>query len=242
MEGVSDHPRSRGVYPATKVAGALSSGSSPLARGLPTAISGACAQPRIIPARAGFTRARQRPQFSWQDHPRSRGVYAVADYSGSAGIGSSPLARGLRVRPVYPERGPGIIPARAGFTSWGESGRPNGSDHPRSRGVYAVALCSWVPSPGSSPLARGLREPAGGPLGIPRIIPARAGFTLIRDDRGRVVGDHPRSRGVYTRRGGHRMVTAGSSPLARGLPESTKHSPILFRIIPARAGFTHLGM
>ena len=51
-----DHPRSRGVYAACSWTSPTPPGSSPLARGLPSAsISMACAR-RIIPARAGFTR------------------------------------------------------------------------------------------------------------------------------------------------------------------------------------------
>ena len=54
----------------------------------------------------------------------------------------------------------------------------------------------------------------------------------------RVQADHPRSRGVYSRRGGRGRPARGSSPLARGL----RHHPLPGdrpgRIIPARAGFT----
>ena len=53
------------------------------------------------------------------------------------------------------------------------------------------------------------------PIGI---IPARAGFTVRLEPVFDVVGDHPRSRGVY-------------EAAARG---TEVHS----RIIPARAGFT----
>ena len=54
-----------------------------------------------------------------------------------------------------------------------------------------------------------------------RIIPARAGFTLLSAGAAQAAADHPRSRGVYTPR----------PPLVRRSP----------RIIPARAGFTLLG-
>ena len=50
--------------------------------------------------------------------------------------------------------------------------------------------------------------------------------------------DHPRSRGVYFQAAIRAMLAAGSSPLARGLPEM---EIVLLRdggIIPARAGFT----
>ena len=72
--------------------------------------------------------------------------------------GSSPLARGLRLRQGGAGCEVGIIPARAGFTVIGLLSREEEPDHPRSRGVYCdvhfCALFGW----GSSPLARGLRE------------------------------------------------------------------------------------
>ena len=71
---------------------------------------------------------------------------------------------------------------------------------------------------GSSPLARGLPLAEAHDLVLDRIIPARAGFTLLA----RLAGN----------------VKPGSSPLARGLPI---HLPTGGRkpgIIPARAGFT----
>ena len=51
------------------------SGSSPLARGLRTAVAGVGAGLRIIPARAGFTEQFLDFHAAPPDHPRSRGVY-----------------------------------------------------------------------------------------------------------------------------------------------------------------------
>ena len=70
-------------------------------------------------------------------------------------------------------------------------------DHPRSRGVYTPAEQSISPEPGSSPLARGLREAAGDEEWEAGIIPARAGFTHEPDGGPVELKDHPRSRGVY---------------------------------------------
>ena len=53
--GQQDHPRSRGVYPLPCSCRSLRAGSSPLARGLPSARRGFPCGRRIIPARAGFT-------------------------------------------------------------------------------------------------------------------------------------------------------------------------------------------
>ena len=73
-------------------------------------------EPRIIPARAGFTRRRRRCSGPPPDHPRSRGVYSYEWTALRSRSGSSPLARGL----LYQDRKRGIvvgiIPARAGFT------------------------------------------------------------------------------------------------------------------------------
>ena len=71
---------------------------------------------RIIPARAGFTENRMEWDQEHQDHPRSRGVYALAVVVISVLIGSSPLARGLPADEQFHEADGRIIPARAGFT------------------------------------------------------------------------------------------------------------------------------
>ena len=234
----SDHPRSRGVYASARVGLVGSSGSSPLARGLQEADEGGDARPGIIPARAGFTRRLDRGRQGRRDHPRSRGVYALAEAGAYTGNGSSPLARGLPGPDPGDRPDPGIIPARAGFTRRLDRGRQGRRDHPRSRGVY-VAMARTVPvGAGSSPLARGLLE-EGGDRGLDvGIIPARAGFTVLCEAAEEGGRDHPRSRGVYWVGSHYRMGVTGSSPLARGLPDPRGDPPERHRIIPARAGFT----
>ena len=196
---------------------------------------------------------------SWQDHPRSRGVYSCDVPPAAACAGSSPLARGLLPGGGSWSFARRIIPARAGFTIVIMIVAAEYWDHPRSRGVYFAAVASWIGWLGSSPLARGLRAQPSTKWWHVRIIPARAGFTRGRENkltrqqgssplaRGllggtrrprRRLGDHPRSRGVYV--GG--LLSAGppsgSSPLARGLP-AERSAPFPTRgIIPARAGFT----
>ena len=193
-------------------------GSSPLARGLHGPGQGRTGQSRIIPARAGFTRSLSPRSAGGWDHPRSRGVYPITLAPVSGGLGSSPLARGLRDGQVGVGGVRGIIPARAGFTRARGSSRRGCADHPRSRGVYA---------PGRP----------GGPAAL-RIIPARAGFTPGRQGQGPGAQDHPRSRGVYRCRSASRVTASGSSPLARGLPPAARERAWRSGIIPARAGFT----
>ena len=193
----------------------------------------------IIPARAGFTRRRRwwRP---WPgDHPRSRGVYAKTLRGAQALLGSSPLARGLQLWINATTSRPGIIPARAGFTSPSIPLSSPPWDHPRSRGVYKRCDRRSSGRCGSSPLARGLRDGAvvlGSGAGI---IPARAGFTVVAAILFGLAWDHPRSRGVYNESGGAVAGQEGSSPLARGLHLAELDAQSRGRIIPARAGFTH---
>ena len=197
-----DHPRSRGVYVTGSTRAGRDGGSSPLARGLPDRVQGGIHQDRIIPARAGFTSPNPGPLPSAPDHPRSRGVYRIVLVCSATAIG--------------------IIPARAGFT-WRP--RPAGCvrrDHPRSRGVYGAIPEQRTPALGSSPLARGLHH--GGPSrqGLVGIIPARAGFTRGRPKQTQPITDHPRSRGVYSALFRAFRHNGGSSPLARGLHQLIK--------------------
>ena len=94
--GARDHPRSRGVYCAWCSMLASRGGSSPLARGLHHGLGRVPMEPRIIPARAGFTQ-------------RDRMVLVRLR-------GSSPLARGLHIPGRLLVLRLRIIPARAGFT------------------------------------------------------------------------------------------------------------------------------
>ena len=118
---LADHPRSRGVYGSTALTTVPTTGSSPLARGLPDGDGDGAVPGRIIPARAGFTTRKAGAETTRPDHPRSRGVYAQSALSYLSANGSSPLARGL--------------PREASRRRGGRG------DHPRSRGVYQAYDC-----------------------------------------------------------------------------------------------------
>ena len=238
LECPADHPRSRGVYSSPPRPRSDPRGSSPLARGLPLLTAQKGAPHGIIPARAGFTGDVRERLHADPDHPRSRGVYLAAAVVPAVREGSSPLARGLRLRRDEAVGGDGIIPARAGFTTSPNCHPICPRDHPRSRGVYLNA--SYGPSSvaGSSPLARGL--PSRFPNAVPErgIIPARAGFTDEAIPASYDGWDHPRSRGVYEGQCAVCERDLGSSPLARGLLWDAAADAEHRRIIPARAGFT----
>ena len=78
---LGDHPRSRGVYVGVPSTGAVSGGSSPLARGLLGEAGGVAELVGIIPARAGFTACATLMRQAARDHPRSRGVYRSISWS-----------------------------------------------------------------------------------------------------------------------------------------------------------------
>ena len=134
-----DHPRSRGVYAPHQPGGAPPSGSSPLARGLLAEDRLGLPLRRIIPARAGFTRAARPATPSGRDHPRSRGVYHLPEGTPMTCPGSSPLARGLRLRQLGREERGRIIPARAGFTL-ADPWNPNDEPHYQTAFAFTADL------------------------------------------------------------------------------------------------------
>ena len=233
-----DHPRTRGVYACARELAATWTGSSPHARGLLTRgrslpdWSGSSPharglqallghrhhRPRIIPARAGFTDYGQPALSDDADHPRTRGVYPAGLVLVHRVLGSSPHARGLHEINPKPLDISRIIPARAGFTCYDGSRKGENRDHPRTRGVYIIALIITTAMGGSSPHARGL------PQECPWRSPGQE--------------DHPRTRGVYELAARNASGGQGSSPHARGLRRDADALVMMARIIPARAGFT----
>ena len=213
-----DHPRMRGVYPTTCPSSASRGGSSPHARGL-----------RGLP----FPN-----ELALMDHPRMRGVYTTGTLAPALQSGSSPHARGLRLDHHDLVHDCRIIPACAGFTSRAPRSPAPGWDHPRMRGVYSIQPSSVVGGVGSSPHVRGLRWLPCAVLAPTGIIPACAGFTAGGQRGGHAAGDHPRMRGVYSRRCCSCRVCCGSSPHARGLLLAAGGPPEATGIIPACAGFT----
>ena len=175
------------------------------------------------------------------DHPRACGVYLKSGHLFMWRTGSSPRVRGL---PPVPRETPGnrwIIPARAGFTGEGGYAAFPLWDHPRACGVYLATNVDAGLAEGSSPRVRGLPIRLT-MISVPaRIIPARAGFTVLADKNNADSRDHPRACGVYPQRESWRCCSGGSSPRVRGLPRKRQLHKLEPRIIPARAGFTAEG-
>ena len=131
-----------------------------------------------------------------------------------------------------------IIPARAGKTRFNSTHFNSLPDHPRSRGENHRSLFFFPVEYGSSPLARGKRHVHLVHTSNPRIIPARAGKTMIVMPYFGSLSDHPRSRGENEQVRADRAGNTGSSPLARGKHFNSLPLVHRCRIIPARAGKT----
>ena len=153
-------------------------------------------------------------------------------------LGSSPHARGARLRGEDAPAPGGIIPACAGSTGPTRPSMSSCRDHPRMRGEHVVPRSTSYAAKGSSPHARGalLHDPEGRPhFGI---IPACAGSTPTTAASARTSGDHPRMRGEHPP--GTSVMTwyLGSSPHARGAPIDAPDDVVTEGIIPACAGST----
>ena len=196
----------------------ITSGSSPLSRGIPPRNEWDPRMARIIPALAGNTSSVPDTPPCPTDHPRSRGEYSVPRGRVLSLRGSSPLSRGILNKTINFTPRLRIIPALAGNTRTGRRDREGSEDHPRSRGEYRCWGCGVSHSWGSSPLSRGILPGDSSLEHQVGIIPALAGNTSGDIMGGAVREDHPRSRGEYPTGVVPCRCSNGSSPLSRGIP------------------------
>ena len=232
------HPRSRGKYGRAGFRIRDRRGSSPLAREILPALIPRPGWRRFIPARAGNTPLATRCKAATTVHPRSRGKYAENIGQGRPVYGSSPLAREIRIGVVENPRHRRFIPARAGNTAALHARIDAGQVHPRSRGKYVAKYIAKGIDDGSSPLAREIRQMRRLRRRARRFIPARAGNTVLRQPRQRLLPVHPRSRGKYEGVTAYAAQRVGSSPLAREIRKPRTTPSGLPWFIPARAGNT----
>ena len=108
------HPHSRGENIFTAAGHAITSGSSPLARGKYPPRTPQSRKEGFIPTRAGKIRAQHQKGPGHGVHPHSRGENQLFKGAGLAVVGSSPLARGKYPGARRPAPGRRFIPTRAG--------------------------------------------------------------------------------------------------------------------------------
>ena len=212
------HPRSCGADVKACSIVAARAGSSPLVRGGHVEGVDDTAGRGLIPARAGRTGACAGRADGRRAHPRSCGADLRSQDSPLVENGSSPLVRGGPADVAARARQSGLIPARAGRTSTPPPTASAGRAHPRSCGADAVLSHRVDIYGGSSPLVRGGLFRHLRLCVCRRLIPARAGRTLLRIGRVPDSRAHPRSCGADQTP--HRAMSdsRGSSPLVRGGP------------------------
>ena len=235
---LADHPRIRGEHCAAQPTTDLMPGSSPHTRGAPCGRG--CLSPwrRIIPAYAGSTPSRTRPDHRRWDHPRIRGEHPPRRFAGRRRRGSSPHTRGARRPPISRIVPVGIIPAYAGSTRTVAWSTRRAGDHPRIRGEHGWVSCvSWTLA-GSSPHTRGAQPASPLAIDVAGIIPAYAGSTAEVRVAPTTFRDHPRIRGEHPDRSGSSRPAPGSSPHTRGALAGLSGDLAPLGIIPAYAGST----
>ena len=232
------HPRACGenLLPRLAVVGHV--GSSPRVRGK-QAVQALGGEPGgLIPARAGKTTSPTAASTSAWAHPRACGENSTASATSRCWSGSSPRVRGKRGDQGPPAGGGGLIPARAGKTGSRSQACGPAPAHPRACGENSASDPPWLGSTGSSPRVRGKPQTRIDLREISRLIPARAGKTLPRDDMHARRAAHPRACGENVREVSLTAIPAGSSPRVRGKPPRLGAAATEAGLIPARAGKT----
>ena len=149
------HPRACGENPSSLPSNTILLGSSPRVRGKPRVFAHKRAVSGLIPARAGKTTGRAPREASRRAHPRACGENGVTATTETTGPGSSPRVRGKQTVTTDAGESIGLIPARAGKTTWRRAAKRSRTAHPRACGENRMASASIVSAVGSSPRVRG---------------------------------------------------------------------------------------
>ena len=212
-------------------------GGSSLGR-MPRRRSARNAPAELIPGYAGRNGTARPACAGSVAHPRIRGEHYDPAGVVHADEGSSPHARGARVRKRVQRRAGGLIPACAGNAMGGRCTPSDTAAHPRMRGEHGPSVDRSCVLIGSSPHARGAPPGARHADLDARLIPACAGSTPWWWSCRRCRPAHPRMRGEHRTAPNTPVTTHGSSPHARGEPTGPVPVPHRGRLIPACAGST----
>ncbi len=155
-----------------------------------------------------------------------------------SGKGPSPRARGAHLRSPVGAGQQGLIPACAGSTVTDDARSVPARAHPRVRGEHNAGSGNMLCWTGSSPRARGARQPQALTRVRPGLIPACAGSTGAQGCSVCGRGAHPRVRGEHVLSGSNPYNKAGSSPRARGAHVDEPAGLVGWGLIPACAGST----
>ena len=170
-------------------------GSSPRGRGKLGACKPRPRSIRLIPARAGKTALSVQSSKFNSAHPRAGGENRYSPGPSLVGPGSSPRGRGKHGPGEYLSVNDRLIPARAGKTALSPGSPQRPAAHPRAGGEnFTFGIGSQVIA-GSSPRGRGKPWAACTVSADGRLIPARAGKTILLTERKVSAWAHPRAGG-----------------------------------------------
>ena len=212
----SVHPRVRGERPKVRASPRNTPGSSPRARGTRMSRPCRCRESRFIPACAGNATERAMSKQVAEVHPRVRGEREWVEVAGVTGVGSSPRARGTLRTYDGTNVVNRFIPACAGNARRRPGRTGHALVHPRVRGERAARDVSSTTGYGSSPRARGTRDPPAVGKHPARFIPACAGNAVLGVEPALHEPVHPRVRGERLFELSLKKLFGGSSPRARG--------------------------
>ena len=165
-----------------------------------------------------------------------RGERALTIGGAVLAAGSSPHARGTRLRRDRAALVARFIPACAGNALSVACRICSCSVHPRMRGERLCAHQCVVSAAGSSPHARGTHRPTMTINAVARFIPACAGNACVRAYGANDKTVHPRMRGERRCAVAFARAGVGSSPHARGTHPARGRVWHDHRFIPACAG------
>ena len=232
------HPRACGENGEVVAGGGAAQGSSPRVRGKRQRRTTPSPGLGLIPARAGKTGCATPWRATRWAHPRACGENSRAPMESFFSWGSSPRVRGKPLGGFSSSSRGGLIPARAGKTTWGSFRVSARTAHPRACGEnFSSHECSDRLC-GSSPRVRGKQQIATIKSATGGLIPARAGKTGCSYGFRRRHRAHPRACGENKANSRTTQWGTGSSPRVRGKPRDDPQGCARGRLIPARAGKT----
>ena len=233
---IRNHPRRRGVVPASIVGVSSDLESPPQARGRRRILQRPRPGRGITPAGAGSSAARAPCSSPPGNHPRRRGVVGLLIVPYVPPTESPPQARGLRGGRPRRTVGGGITPAGAGTSPQPTASSAQPGNHPRRRGDFQMPVIAKMHDSESPPQARGLPSMVARPARASGITPAGAGTSRRHRVRNPPRRNHPRRRGDFTVTVPVRVGAVESPPQARGLPGRLATMRCSSGITPAGAG------
>ena len=232
------HPRACGEHSGFSSASRTALGSSPRMRGtlhrsLPLPLLH-----RLIPARAGNTRAQSSTHSPAPVHPRACGEHKDTEEPTGEISGSSPRMRGTRWLPGQRHLPARFISAHAGnpITQRHIEQHPAGSSP--ACGEHAFFHTQFSNACGSSPRMRGTRDQIHRELDRPGSSPHMRGTRYSIGYRHHSPRFVPVHAGNTTPKSPTPTAGSGSSPRMRGTRDAAQRGPDPWRFIPAHAGNT----